>query len=109
MSSTASENFPYAGQSFVVAYGPGLTFLNRYSDDGQCVTVEFLDGDQMGKTATIPFSWSRIGDDLYLLAWQEADRSTVVHCDDFANGVSRSFYTVMDGSFYHLAGTLTKR
>ena len=73
------------------------------------MSVEFLDGDQIGKTATIPFSWSRIGDGLYLLAWQEADRSTVVHCDDFANGVSRSFYTVMDGSFYQLAGSLTKR
>lgn len=104
-----SGTFPYAGQSFIVNYGPGMSFLNAYSEDGTSVSVEFLDGDSAGKTATMPFTWSQVSDGTYLLAWQETDRSTVVHCDNFETGVSRSFYTVMDGSFYQLSGQLTRR
>lgn len=103
------EDFPYAGQSFVAHYGPGLTFLNAYSDDGKAVSVEFLDGDMIGKTMTVPFAWSRVCEGTYLLSWQEDDKSTVVHCDSFEEGSSKSFYTVMDGNFYVLSGQLTKK
>lgn len=103
-----TEEFPYAGRSFTVCYGEGLTFRNAYSPDGKSVTVEFLDGPMKGQISISAFNWVALAGGEYLLSWQEESKSTVVHCDNFAKGTTRSFYTVMDGSFYQLSGGLTQ-
>ncbi len=43
---------------------------------------------------------------LYALSWQEADKGTVVHVDDFAAGHSRSYYTTAGHDFVRMAGAL---
>jgi len=100
--------FPYSGRSFVVNYGKGLVFRNTYADDGTTVTAEFLEGPQTGAKMTVPFQWTALEGGSYLLSWQEDDKSTVVHCDNFEAKTTRSFYTMMDGSFYVMSGTISK-
>lgn len=96
---THTDLFPYAGRSFVVNYGENLVFRNTYADDGTTVTAEFL---------TVPFKWTALQGGFYLLSWQEEDQSTVVHCDNFEARATRSFYTMMNGNFYVLSGTISE-
>jgi hypothetical protein len=103
-----TDLFPYAGRSFVVNYGEDLVFRNTYADDGTTVTAEFLKGPQTGARMTVPFKWTALEGGFYLLSWQEEDKSTVVHCDNFEARTTRSFYTMMDGSFYVLSGTISE-
>ncbi|ACB95093.1 MoaF-related domain-containing protein [Beijerinckia indica] len=100
--------FPYAGRSFVVNYGGDLVFRNTYADDGTTVTAEFLQGPQKGARMTVPFKWTALEGGFHLLSWQEKDKSTVVHCDNFEAKTTRSFYTMMDGSFYVMSGTISE-
>ncbi|MBS1095813.1 MoaF-related domain-containing protein [Gluconobacter wancherniae] len=105
---THTDLFPYAGRSFVVNYGENLVFRNTYADDGTTVTAEFLTGPQTGTKMTVPFKWTALEGGFYLLSWQEEDQSTVVHCDNFEARASRSFYTMMNGNFYVLSGTISE-
>jgi hypothetical protein len=100
--------FPYAGRSFVVEYSDELVFRNTYSLDGKLVTAEFMAGKMIGTQMTMPFQWKAVQGDNYLICWQEDDKSTVVHCDNFQAKTTQCFYTMMDGSFYVLSGHLTE-
>ena len=104
---TNSTTFPYAGRSFVVTYSTSLIFRNTYSEDGTHVTAEFLAGNHPGQKMTMPFQWEALPGGDFLLSWQEEDKSTVVHCDNFEALTTRSYYTMMNGSFYVLSGHMT--
>jgi hypothetical protein len=54
----------------------------------------------------VAYQWQRIVDNLYAISWQEADRSTVVHIDDFGAGTSRSFFTTPSLELHRLDGSL---
>jgi hypothetical protein len=41
-----------------------------------------------------------------MICWQEADKTTVVHIDDFENGIVRTRVTEPNGVFIHKSGTL---
>ncbi|AXW87927.1 hypothetical protein AU509_14890 [Lonsdalea britannica] len=103
---STKEIFPYAGSSFVITFNPQLVIKNTYSTEGDKVTAEFMTGDMAGTIMTIPFQWESLPDDYFLIAWQEEDKSTVVHCDNFVKKTSRAFYTMMDGSFYVMKGEI---
>ena len=99
--------FPYAGKSFQLVLGD-LTVTNSYAADGLNISIEFLNGDLQGTTMTVPFKWKYLSDGNYLISWQESDKSTVVHCDNFENKQSHAFYTTMNGDFYVLEGSITE-
>ncbi|MFZ6647761.1 MoaF-related domain-containing protein [Undibacterium sp. TJN25] len=105
---TNTNLFPYAGRSFVVNYGENLVFRNTYSADGKMVITDFLAGDMKGAQMTMPFQWRALEGGDFVLSWQEGDKSTVVHIDNFAAGTTQSFYTMMNGQFYRLTGTISE-
>jgi hypothetical protein len=41
-----------------------------------------------------------------MIGWQEADKTTVVHIQDFANGIVHTNVTVPNGVFIRRSGTL---
>lgn len=104
---TDEIQFPYAARSFIINYGDGLVFRNSYLADGKSVTVEHLEGAMKGSLSTSTFNWFELGNGEYILSWQEEDKSTVVHCENFEKKTTRSFYTMMDGSFFELSGKIT--
>jgi hypothetical protein len=85
-----------------------MVFRNTYSSDGRFVTAEFMAGKMASTQMTMPFQWKVVQGDNYLISWQEDDKSTVVHCDNFEAGTTQCFYTMIDGSFYVLSGHLTE-
>jgi len=99
--------FPMAGESFEVDYGD-LVATNVYAPDGASLTYAITGGALAGATATVAFEWRHLHGGVYILSWQEADRSTVVHVDDFEGGRSLAFFTTPDGQFFRLEGSLRR-
>ncbi|MGF6963912.1 hypothetical protein OKW43_000917 [Paraburkholderia sp. WC7.3g] len=81
----------FAGKTFEVRYA-GLTAINAYADDGIHMRYEITEGAFAGARGEVAYQWQRIVDNVYAISWQEADRSTVVHIDDFGAGTSHSFF-----------------
>lgn len=96
---------PFAGKTFEVRY-PGLTAINAYASDGIHMRYEITEGDFAGAKGEVAYSWQQVAGEIYAISWQEADRATVVHVDDFAAGTSRSFFTAPSLDFYRLEGSL---
>ncbi|HDR9028176.1 TPA: adenylate cyclase [Burkholderia vietnamiensis] len=96
---------PFAGKTFEVRYD-GLTALNAYDEDGRHMRYAITDGPYAGATGEVEYTWQPVAADTYAIAWQEADRATVVHIDDFAAGTSRTFFTAASLDFHRLDGSL---
>jgi len=96
---------PFAGKSFEVRYD-GLTAINAYAEDGIHMRYEITEGDFTGTKGEVTYTWQHVAGEIYAISWQEANRATVVHIDDFAAGTSRSFFTAPSLDFYRLEGGL---
>jgi hypothetical protein len=103
---TSATVFPHAGQKFLVSYGDDLSATNAYSIDGKTLRYEIVKGPYKGAAAEVEFQWIAVGDDAYVISWQEADKSTVVHFDDFGQGKSKAFFTTPQLLFYRMQGSL---
>lgn len=97
---------PFAGRTFEVRYGDTMTALNIYAADGHTMRYEVTAGPFTGATAEVRYQSEQLAPGLYALSWQEADKGTVVHVDDFEAGQSRSYYTTAAHEFVRMAGTL---
>ncbi|MXN77789.1 adenylate cyclase [Burkholderia sp. 4701] len=96
---------PFAGQTFEVRYD-SLTALNAYDDDGRHMRYEITEGPYAGAKGEVAYTWQHVAGETYAISWQEADRATVVHLDDFAAGTSRAFFTASSLDFHRLEGSL---
>lgn len=67
---------------------------------------EITEGDFAGATGEVTYTWQHVAGEVYAISWQEAERATVVHLDDFAAGTSRSFFTAPSLDFHRLEGSL---
>lgn len=105
---TTAAPRPFVGRTFKIDYGEAMTVLNNYAEDGHTMRYEVLTGAFAGASAEVRYDAVEIGLGLYVLSWQEADRGTVVHVDDFSGGTSCSFYTTATHDFVRMAGTLTR-
>ncbi|CCM79061.1 MoaF-related domain-containing protein [Rhizobium mesoamericanum] len=105
MSTQTTTRFPFAGSTFEVDYGD-LVATNAYSTDENSLIYEITGGSLKGATATVAFEWKELDGGNFVISWQEADGSTVVHVDNFEKGFSLSFFTTPKSDFYRLSGTL---
>ncbi|NLP63246.1 MoaF-related domain-containing protein [Paraburkholderia sacchari] len=96
---------PFAGKTFEVRYD-GLTAINAYAPDGIHMRYEITEGDFTGAQGEVAYTWQHVAGETYAISWQEANRATVVHIDDFAAGTSRSFFTAPSLDFFRLEGSL---
>ena len=102
---STETTFPFAGRTFEVDYGD-LVATNAYAADKNSLTYEITGGALKGATATVAFEWKELGGGNFVISWQEADGSTVVHVDNFEKGSSLTFFTTPKSDFYRLSGTL---
>ncbi|CAM2185615.1 Adenylate cyclase [Paraburkholderia sacchari] len=96
---------PFAGKTFEVRYD-GLTAINAYAPDGIHMRYEITEGEFTGAQGEVAYTWQHVAGETYAISWQEANRATVVHIDDFAAGTSRSFFTAPSLDFFRLEGSL---
>lgn len=98
--------FPQAGKSYKIRFSNGLEVINSYAQDKNVIFVEFLSGELTGFKMSVAFEWTALAGENFLLSWQESDKSTVVHCDNFEQKICRAFYTTMKGDFYVMTGEI---
>lgn len=106
--SNSALKFPHAGKTYLVRYSDDLAAVNAYSSDGKSISYEITEGAYKGAKGTSELQWEPLADGLFLISWQEADGSTVVHHENYNAGVSHAFFTTPAMAFFRFSGSLTK-
>jgi len=103
----AAEKAPiFVGNKYKVAYAGGPSLLLDFKS-ATFMEGPFLEGPSKGQKLSITFTAREITDGVYMLYWQEQDKTTVVHVDDFRKMVSYSNITLPDDTFLNFSGPLT--
>ncbi len=70
------------------------------------MTLTTAEGPFKGASETVQIAVTPIRPGVFLICWQEANRTTVVHVEDFENGIVHTNITERIGAFIHRSGTL---
>jgi hypothetical protein len=105
------NKFPAAGHIYEANFNDGLIVVHlEFDADGRAMT--FTDAGSkmpgMKPSETVRYTATEIRPLVYLVHWQEQDRMTVTHLEDFERGVVHSRITAPTGDFFALSGTLKK-
>jgi len=98
--------FPGVGCQYLADFGAFKAALNFTSSTSLTYTVIAADGTP-GTSKTVVIRTEELRADLFLVTWQEADKTTVVHIEDYENKVIITNITNPDGSFEQFHGTFT--
>jgi hypothetical protein len=99
--------FSGTGKTYRVDFAASRVVLCFSSDTSLTYTVENADGSP-GTSETVTIRTEEIGLDLFLVTWQAADSTTVVHIEDYARGTIISNVTDPDLKFRQLHGTFAE-
>lgn len=102
-----AEAFPAVGHEYRVDFGNGNAFSLAFQSDKQMKFTK-LEEPGIGQAETVQFTQRKIRDGVYLVYWQEASKTTVVHVEDFVEGMVYTNITTPDGTFYNSSSRLTK-
>ena len=71
-------------------------------------TMEYniLTGPRAGEHGRMSFEAVRLTTGIWLVSWQEADKSTVIHVEDFNEGTFHSCLTLPNATFIRIKGTM---
>jgi hypothetical protein len=84
------------------AFQPRLTILS----DNQ-LRIEILGGMSAGMVEVVDYTASNLRPGLFVISWQEESRMTIVHVEDFAEGLSRAHVTLPDSTFMRFTGQIS--
>lgn len=99
--------FPAVGHVYEVDFGSGNAFRIAFNSDSEMVFTKLAEPNK-GFVETVRFIHKPIRDDVFMVYWQEADKTTVVHVEDFGKGELYSNITGPDGSFFNGFSKLTR-
>jgi hypothetical protein len=63
-------------------------------------------GHPVAEGETVKIAVTPIRPGVFMVTWQESDKTTVVHVEDYQNGSLFTNISTPDGKFYNLKGTL---
>jgi hypothetical protein len=107
-----SSTYPALDRTIIIdfgndgAFGPFAAEISFSSAD-QTLTFIVTRGSLEGKTETLPFEATEVGDGIWFITWQESDLLTVVQAHNFNTGQLASAVTTADQQFVQLNGTVT--
>lgn len=102
-----TDAFPAVGHEYQVDFGGDNTFVIAFKSDSE-MTFTWLNEPNKGKVETVHFTHRKIRDGVYLVYWQEADKTTVVHVEDFVEGIIYTNITSPGGSFFNGSSRMSK-
>ena len=91
------------GIVFDVIFDPFQVRLTTLPDDH--IRFDIAEGPY-ARTETVKVAATLIRAGVFAVSWVEADRSTVVHVEDFERGVVHSYATLPNGSFLRMQGPM---
>lgn len=102
-----AEQFPAVDHKYLVDFGSWKTELAFHSETSMTYTGIRPDGSR-GGSETVMIAVDPLRDLLFLVTWQESDRTTVVHLEDYREHRIVTHVTGPDGSFEIFHGTMTQ-
>ena len=100
----STTHFPAVGHVYEANFGSWVHHLHFESET--VMTLTTAEGPFKGTSETVQISVTLIRPGVFMICWQEADKTTVVHIDDFENGIVHTRVTEPNGVFIHNSGTL---
>ena len=67
-----------------------------------------VSGARAGEIGRVTTQIVAVQSEIYLVSWQEADRTTVVHLEDFSRGTFLSCRTMPDNEFIRIQGHMRR-
>ncbi|THU04149.1 hypothetical protein E9531_05360 [Lampropedia puyangensis] len=101
------DQFPAEGHTYHVNFGSGNEFEIAFGHQFDMTFTKLAEPNK-GQTETIFYKRQFLREGLYMVHWQEKDKTTVVHVEDFANEQIYSNITFPDGTFFNGVSTLKK-
>ena len=100
----STPHFPAVGHVYEANFGSWVHHLHFASETVMTLTI--AQGPFKGTSETVQIAVTPIRPDVFLICWQEADKTTVVHVEDFENGIVYTNITERGGAFICRRGTL---
>ena len=100
-----SAAFPGTGRR-VIATFPAFRFRLHFVSTGLLHWTRLHDDGSDAASETVAIASEPIADAVFLVSWQECNRTTVVQVADFARRIVRTHITRADGSFVRARGSL---
>lgn len=98
--------FPGIGHTFVVDFGDYAVDLRFESDTRMSHTQ--IRGPEHGRSESVDIGVAEIRPDVWLVSWQETDRTSVVQIEDFEQGLVRMIVTGPDLRLVRSEGTMKR-
>ncbi|HSV52948.1 MAG TPA: hypothetical protein VLJ57_12575 [Burkholderiaceae bacterium] len=103
----AKADFHAPGRAYEVDFGGGNAFEISFGADSNMTFKKLVDPGK-GTVSTVRIAKQELRDGLYMVHWQEANKTTVVHVQDFAGGRVYANITFPDGQFFNGSSSLKK-
>jgi MoaF-like len=97
-------HFPAVGHVYEAHFGSWVHHLHFESET--VMTLTTAEGSFKGTSETVQIAVTPIRPGIFLICWQEANKTTVVHVEDFENGIVYTNITERGGAFICRRGTL---
>jgi MoaF-like len=104
---SSQRQFPAVGHRYFVDFQAFRVQLYFASETSLTYTGVNPDGS-LGGSETVTIKVETIGDDLFLVTWQESDKTTVVHIEDYQHCKIITNITNPDLTFEQYHGTFTQ-
>ncbi len=101
-----TSHFPAVGHVYEANFGSWVYHLHFTSET--VMTLTTASGSTKGISETIQIAVTPIRPGVFLVRWQEADKTTVVQVQDYENGIVHTNVTEPNGIFILHRGTLTE-
>lgn len=99
-----SALFPIVGRVFEADFGIMAFQLN--CENANTLTYSMVRGPQFGKKETVYYKNVEIRPDVYMITWQESDKTTVTYVADFRKQTVYASITTPESQSLTLKGTL---
>src|SRR5712692_2124890 len=99
------ETFPATGHRYLVDFKAFRVELYFQSESSLTYTSVKPDGSH-GGSETVSITVEPIRDQLFLVTWREADKTTVVHLEDYKQDTIITNITDPDGTFSKFHGQM---
>ena len=104
-SAGTATDFHAPGRAYEVDFGGGNAFEISFGADSSMTFKRLADPDK-GSVSTVRITRQLLRDGLYMVHWQEANKTTVVHIQDFANQRVYANITFPNGQFFNGSSAL---
>ena len=91
------QSYPPIGQTYV--FDIGVAQVEQTYPDADHMHYKVLTGPRAGTEETVAIEVKSLADGLFLVSWQEADKITVVHVENYRTMTFDSCVTMPDGDF----------